>query len=472
MLTVGFPLPAHETGSAIGVSQLVARISQEGLIRLDERGRHLPSLAREWQTLDNGHRLRFFLRSNAQFSDGSPVTPQAVRASLERSRTGELAQYPLLHDIESIEGLPPDIVDIRLRQPSALLLDDLEVAITKLDPDARPIGTGPYVRRSDSAVPTLHANPYYSGERPQIDVIELKTYSTLRTTWAAMLRGETDFLYEVPVEAFPFLRREANVQVFSFLRPYAHVLVFNLRPAMFRDARVRRALNVGVDRQAIINRALEGRGRPAYSPVWPRHWAFHQGVGEYPYDPREADRLLTEAGYPRKPVPGQQPSRLRFTCLVAVDVGANEKIALMLQKQLFDVGVDMQIDPVSIDAFVQRFDAGDFDAVLVDLNGGPGLVRSYTFWHSADGARPWNFGYRGADAALDALRRAVDDEAIRAATLAFQRVLHDDPPAVFIAWPETARALSRRFEVTETDRDVILTLATWRPRAQGAEAGR
>jgi hypothetical protein len=97
---------------------------------------------------------------------------------------------------------------------------------------------------------------------------------------------------------------------------------------------------------------------------------------------------------------------------------------------------------------------------------------SYWFWHSPGESAPWiRSGYTAADAALDRVRHARGQDDFRAAVGEFQRVLIDDPPAVFLAWRETSRALRRRFVIpSESDRDVFTLLPQWQlPPAGGTE---
>ena len=102
--------------------------------------------------------------------------------------------------------------------------------------------------------------------------------------------------------------------------------------------------------------------------------------------------------------------------------------------------------------------------MLTEAISGPSLVRPYLFWHSNG---PFNYGHfdSGAvDAALDTIRHAADDDAYRQGVAAFQRAIVDDPPAIFLAWSERARAVSTRFDVpAEPERDVWSTLRLWRP---------
>jgi ABC-type transport system substrate-binding protein len=158
---------------------------------------------------------------------------------------------------------------------------------------------------------------------------------------------------------------------------------------------------------------------------------------------------------------------LRFTCLLASGFGVTERLALEVQKQLYDVGIDMQFEvvtPVTLDA---RIRASNFDAVLTDMISGPTLNRPYLFWRSAKETKGYNFfGYENADAEqlFQTLRSSRNEAAIRSATQRLQAVLSQDPPALFLAWSERIRTISRNFTVRrEPGRDPMFTLWRWTP---------
>src|SRR4029450_9571809 len=136
----------------------------------------------------------FQLRPNAVFHDGSPVDSEAVKASLARtlaSRTGAFSAGLL--DIVAFDTPKPDQLVIRLKTRSAFLLDDLTVSIAKAGPDGQPLGTGPYVTSSTSADEVvMKAFPSYYRGVPNIERIVWKSYSTPRTSWAAMTRRESE----------------------------------------------------------------------------------------------------------------------------------------------------------------------------------------------------------------------------------------------------------------------------------------
>jgi ABC-type transport system substrate-binding protein len=116
------------------------------------------------------------------------------------------------------------------------------------------------------------------------------------------------------------------------------------------------------------------------------------------------------------------------------------------------------------DRIAHRIETGDFDAFLTDIAQGPPLVRPFLFWYSG---APFNYGKFSStqvDAALNAIRHAADDAAYKSGVAAFQRAIVDDPPAVFLAWRERARAVSTRFLVpAEAGTDILTELHLWRP---------
>lgn len=308
----------------------------------------------------------------------------------------------------------------------------------------------------------MRANDGYYRGRPAIRDLVFTAYPTLRQAWASLLRGEIEVVSDISADALPFLD-DRKVQTDSFPRRYAYVLAFNSTRPQLRSPAVRQALNFAVNRDAVIRTALRGRGRAATTPVWPDHWAYDKSAPGYSFDPPRASAALAAAGFNGTPGRG----RLRFTCLVPEGHVIFERMALMLQRDLFDVGVDLDFESVALSNFDTRLRAGDFDAVLVDLLSGPSLSRVYSFWRSPGPAFTGLnvFGYRNAqaDALLDQLRYATDDAATRAATGQLQRVMTDDPPGIFIAWSERARAISRRIEVPAAPgRDPFQSLWQWR----------
>ena len=251
-------------------------------------------------------------------------------------------------------------------------------------------------------------------------------------------------LYEVGVDELDSLQPSSGTKVFTFQRPYAYVAILNVQKPYLRDPGFRRELNAAIDRATLVRNVLKGHGVPAVGPVWPNHWAYSSELPSFHYEPRPVK------------------TRRRLTCLFP-DVSL-ERLALEVQRQLRAVGIDLDLEMTTLDKYYQRTQAGDFDLALADAVSGPTLLRPYQFWHSGSPNNWAHFSSPRVDTALDSIRHAPDDAAYKDGVAAFQRAIIDDPPAIFLAWSERARAVSTRFEVpVEPGRDILSTLRLWRP---------
>jgi peptide/nickel transport system substrate-binding protein len=463
-LTIGIP-EGTAAAAGLGAGQQANMLALEGLTQVNADGRVVPRIAERWQWEQGGLLLRMFIRPRVQFHDGTPLTAALAAQVLERviSRPSNRALYPSVSDITQVHAEGELELVIRLSQPSAFLLEDLSVPLQFGD-----AGTGPYrvTKRQDSEITLEKFKPYYLGE-PSIDRVVLRPFDALRTTWTSLLRGEVNMVTEVPPESLEFIK-SADVQTFSFQHWYQFMLAFNMNDPRFASPALRRALNMAVDRSALIKNSLRGFGTPATSPLWPKYWAIDASVPAYRYDPSDAASLLDEAGYKKgkaEATTGIPNARLRLTCLIPRKFSVLERLALELQRQLYDVGVDVTfelLDPAQYDARIRE---GKFEAILVDMISGPTLGRPFIFWRSAKNYRGLNvFGYENAEAErlFQTLRTSSSEAAIRSATRRLQQVLLEDPPAVFLAWNERARVVRREFDVVqENGRDPISTLWRW-----------
>jgi peptide/nickel transport system substrate-binding protein len=462
---IGTPAGPANTGSG----GLVNLLKGDTWLLNKVDGQPGPRIVTEWRWDEGGRVLRLKLRSDVYFHDGTRLTPATAADAL---RTRDASSDYSLRSIAAIEPEGADTLVLRLTEPNAFLLSDLASTAVVLagHPD---IGTGPYqivARKGQDA--TLTAFPRYYRGRPALAGVDVIKYPTQRKAWTALMRGDIDMLYEVSRESTEFVQAESTVHTYSFLRPYYIPLVFNMRNAFLRNVEVRRAINSALDRDALVRDGLRGQGIPADGPVWPEHWAYTPPSDPFRFDPVGAGKRLDAAGYPLKPNEERRvPIRFSFTCLVFADDSRFERLAAIAQKELYDIGIDMRIEAVSADKLVPRLSAGDFDAFLFEMSG-PRLSRVYDFWRYRDGGM-LNSGYRAADAVLDRLRAAQTDEETKAGVAELMQIMHDDPPAAFIAWQRSSRAVSTRFDVAaQPDHDIFTSLWMGRPAAPQQAAAR
>jgi ABC-type transport system substrate-binding protein len=362
--------------------------------------------------------------------------------------------------------LAPAFVDVRrvypdgefdlvfeLSTPSALLPEDLSVPLV----GGEDAGAGPYrvTVRTPSQIVLERFERYYRGT-PAIRRVVLQPFDAMRAGWVSLLRSEVDMVSDIPADTVEFVQSE-DIQVVQYERWYQFLIAFNVRRPALRSPAVRRALNMAIDRPTLLKTILRGLGSPSHGPLWPKYWAYDQSAPTYAHDTPGSSALLDRAGYTHATATHADapPARLRFVCLVPESFSVQERIALAVQRALLAVGVDMQVDLVPFSEFNTRVEEQDFDAVLLDLISGPTPGRPFIFWRSSRTAKGLNvFGYENAEAEslFSVIRTTTNEAAVRSATKRLQRVFHDDPPALFIAWNERARAFGPTVVIPDEER--------------------
>ena len=461
-LRIGVPVPALATPGA-GIPNLVDSLTAESLVLNSSDGRPTERLAKTWSWNADRTVLHVELQSGVFFHDGTPLTPELAAEALRGAVANE--NDLALSTVKRIDTWPKG-VDIVLPSPDAFLLEDLGLTALKR-PGSSSVATGPFkIVKSGPTIALEAFDRYYKGT-PSIQSITIASYPTQRNAWAALLRSDIDMLQEVSPDASDFVEAESAVRAYSFPKSYYYVMAFNLRNPVLSNIDVRRAINEAVDKDAIVNDGLHGRARPAAGPVWPEFWAASNAVPGPRFDPESARRKLDAAGYPMKDGDAENgPSRIRLRCLVWADDARVVRTALLIQKQLNGVGIDVELEPIRLNQLVPRVSSGQYDMFLFEMGNARTLSFVYMFWHSPrPGAPSYNFtGYTAADATLDAIRRASSDDEIRRRTAELQRIFSNDPPAVFLAWQTTTRAVSAEFSIPpEPGRDILSSIWRWKP---------
>jgi peptide/nickel transport system substrate-binding protein len=438
-------------------------LSRETLVTVDWDGRPAFLLAESASVSPDGLALTVTLRPDIRFHTNEVVTAARVRDLLS-------AKADFMKDVSAIDADGERTIRIRLKSANALSLAALS-EYTIHDENNPQIRTGPFriVSRAPNAV--LERFPEYHRGMPSVARVEIQQYPNHRAAWTAMMRGEVNFLHEVNRESIEFIQAGGNIRAYPMLRPYYYALVFNQAHPILQRRAVRIALTEAIDRDEIVRNGMRGHGRAADGPIWPYHWA-HPGGRKTPAPNPEAARVrLDAAKLPVEPSgQGNMPARFAFTCLVLEGDTRFERIALVVQRQLFEIGVDMRIEPVPATEFGARLKAGGYDAFLIEMASGRTLAWPYAWWRSPGLADRVDIGYTGADDELDRMRAAGTDEAVRIAVADVMKELREDPPALFLVWPYETRAADASIAVEyEPERDIFGTL--WRAQRAALSAG-
>jgi ABC-type transport system substrate-binding protein len=457
-------LPASITvalpSADVPISPLLFMLTQIRLVSVDQTGIEQPALVERWTRSADQRSWTLVVRDGVRLHDGRVVTAADVVTRVRQAVGAPMT--PGLWPVTAVDEAGPREVRLQLREPTSLLLESLSVA--------QAVAAGAYQAREDTAAePELVAVPQSARGPRSIGSIRVRRYETPRAAVAALLREDVDVLYEVPSEARSLLAREDGVQIFPNVKPYVITLGFNHRHPILRRRAVRLAMNIAVDREALVTQVAGGVGIPAVDMLWHQHWSHpHAGDAQaFPVDRQRAGQLLDESGLRRRRTrEGVVAPRFRVSCLV-VDDPMMKRVAGRLQKAYADVGISLDLEPIALDALGARLAGGRFDAFVSPVVSGYGMSMPYASFGNHAHPRMIDHGYTAAASAAERVRAATTRQAFADAVRALHRTLIDDPPAVYLFWHETSRAVGRRVTVpADSSGDVLTSLARWTVRSK------
>lgn len=279
------------------------------LVYADAEGLPAPELATEWHAEDAESTWVFKLRDGVTFSDGSSFDAADVAYSLMRMIDPELDSplLPVLGNIERVDVVDPLTVKVVMKAPDAdlpiLLTDYRALMIPEGSGDTineNPVGTGPFRIETVEIEGTtvLVANPDYFGGKPGVDRIEVIAITDSVARIQALQAGQIDFIDSIDPKQLALFSDPSQYTTQRVETGEWDGLVMRTDTKPYDDPRVRKALRIAADREAIIKVVLgEGGGHVACdTPVWQGDQYYWDG-GCGP-DIEGAKKLLAEAGYP------------------------------------------------------------------------------------------------------------------------------------------------------------------------------
>ena len=444
-------------------------------------------LASSWDLSPDGARLTFHLDPRATWSDGRPMTAADVRLSHRAASSPEVAWVGI--DVkEFIEGVDtPDPRTVVYRFARAYpyeLMDAVEGNIlpahvlqrtpfaewpTRAFLDA-PVAGGPFLlkRYERGALIELERNPsYLMAPLPRLDTVIFRIIPDEETLLNEVVQGAIDVMENVPpraaarIEASPRLRL-VRVPDLSYT-----FICWNAGRPLFSDPRVRRALTMAIDRQAIIDGLLPGVGRAAAGPVLSFLWARDPDLKPLPFDPDAARRLLEEAGWKDRNGDGlldRDGRPFRFELETDQASGQRADVARMVAAQLGAIGVVAVLRVFESGAFIARHEKHDFDAFVGSWRESTKVDLKSNF-HSASRSGGYNYGQYSSpelDRLIDRARAESDPGGARSLWIAAQRVIARDQPYTFLFERDRLHAVVRNLRIARlSPRSLYAGLSEW-----------
>lgn len=361
----------------------------EPLVRFDADLNVIPAIATSWEFSSDAKTLTFKLDPNAKFTNGAQVTPADVKASFERilnEETAAAARSNFL-SIDTIDTPDAETVVFNLKTADVPLLVAMAAINAAVVPASEieagtigteAIGSGPF--KLDSWEPNsrevLSANADWAGGDVKVDGITISVLPDETAILASLRAGQTDFaLLNDPLVA-TMVPNEANLQLNRVAGLAYNVLQLNPSRPPMDNLKVRQAMSCAINRQEIVDAALAGEGKVTGPLTMP---AFAQDPSTlfcYEQDLEKAKQLMAESG-----VSG-------FTAKVIGATGeppvaASE--AQVLQAQLAEIGINLEIEMMELNVYVDTWLAGDFDMAVAQNGGRPDPFPMYNRYFTKDG---------------------------------------------------------------------------------------
>jgi dipeptide transport system substrate-binding protein len=295
----------------------------------------IPGLAERWEVGDEGKTYTFHLRkgvkvhSTRDFKPTRDFNAEDVLFSFNRMWKKDHpyhnvsgGEYDYFNDmgmadlLETVEKVDDHTVRFKLKRPEAPFIANMAMMFASIlsaeyadfqqkkgSPerlDQEPVGTGPFqfVNYQKDAQIRYRAFEGYWGGKQKLDNLVFSITPDASVAYQKVKAGECHVMpYPNPAD-LAAMKSDSAVNLMSQEGLNVGYLAFNVGKKPLDDKRVRKALNMAIDKQSIIDAVYQGAGVPAHNPLPPTIWSYNKATKAYPFDQAEAKKLLTEAGFP------------------------------------------------------------------------------------------------------------------------------------------------------------------------------
>jgi dipeptide transport system substrate-binding protein len=356
-----------------------------------------PGLAESWEISDDGLEYTFKIRQGVKFQTTDFFTPSRdlnaddVVFSFDRQLNSnnpwnqyvagaswEYANgmgFPAL--IKSVEKVDDHTVKITLNQPEAPFLANLAMPFMsivskeysdKLEADGKkelmnqqPLGTGPFafVAYQQDAVIRYKANPDYWGGKQKIDDLVFAITTDAAVRYQKLKAGECHLMPFPNAADVEAMKADPNLKVMEQEGLNIAYLAYNTTQAPFDKVEVRKALNMAINKKAIVDAVFQGAATEAKNPIPPTMWSYNDAIQDDAYDPDAAKKMLDEAGVKDLSMkvwamPVSRPYMLNA-----------RRAAELIQSDFAKIGVKVEVVSYEWAEYLDRSKAKDRDGAVI-----------------------------------------------------------------------------------------------------------
>lgn len=415
----------------------------EGLVKPTSDGGFIPAVASDYIISDDAKTYTFTLRDGITFHDGTPVTIEDVKYSIDRYAEiqGESSAFSSL--VDSVEVQDDKTLVVNLKESYSEFLPMMTIAIipqSNEDPAGNPIGTGPFKYVSYTPGQNLELEKYdgyWQEGVPSLDSVEFKFIADVDTAFVELQAGTIDILKYLTSAQAETLGDDYNIVQGSM--NLVHAMYLNSAYEPLSKTEVRQALCYAVDRDAINNFIFGGKSHIIGSHMIPAMSKYYEPEAEtvYSYDPEKAKELLADAGYADG-----------FDLEITVPSSYSQHVdsAQIIADELSQVGVNVTLNQVEWSTWLQDvYKGGNFQATVIGFDGTLALSDWLKKYVTDDAKNFMHYSNTEYDDVFNTAYTTVDDDVKVENYKKAQMILAEDAAAVYIEDPANLVAVSKKF---------------------------
>ena len=428
----------------------------------------VPQLATSWATSDDGRTLTLKLRDGVTFHDGTRLDAAAAKANLDRARSlPDSLRKSELASVESVEVVDPLTVALRLKEPDATVLAQLSdragmmlspTAAAKDDFGAHPVCSGPYrfkERVQQDHITLTRYEGYWNKDEYHLDEVVFRPIPDTTVRLANLRSGDLDLVERVAPTDVQAAEGDPNLRIERVTGLGFQPIEINVGHGpqadnpLGKDKRVRQALELSIDRDAINQVVFAGLYTPGNQPFPPTSPYFDKDLPIPPRDVEKAKALLKAAGQPNPAVE-----------LEIANSTLNQQVGQIIQAMAAEAGFDVRLKVMEFAAQLDQDQSGNFQASQVGWSGRAdpdGNIHQFvTCKGNLNDGRYCN---PKVDELLNQARRVSDQAKRKALYDQAMATLADELPYIYLYFEPRIFALSKKVQGFKAHPDGMIRLA-------------
>lgn len=423
------------------------------LVKYNKDMEIVPNIAESWERISDTS-LKFKIREGIKFHDGTDLTAEDVKYSIERILDHVEVSY-ILDFVSSVEIEGDNMVIVNTKEPFGPILSHFAYPAAAIVPKhaaesnpeefaLNPIGSGPYkfVEWKQGEYCKLEAfEDYYDGKALTKNIV-MKVVPEAAQRTIQLEMGEIDMSYDVSANDISKIEENENLKLLSSPSLKCVFLTTNYTyDGPLKNKDVRHAIEMAIDKQGIVDAVLYGSGQVANSVIPPLAFGYNSEIEKSEYNPDQAKQLLSDAGYPDG-----------FTISVwTCDDQTDLEMCQIVKSQLEEIGVTLNIDVMEWGTLLSKLGQEDHGLIIdywttttADAN-----YTLYPLYHSMSDATAGNdsfYGNKECDKLLDAAKVSLDQDQREKHYTDLAVLLNDDLPYIPMYYPNMTIGANNKVE--------------------------